>query len=202
MIVRNHISISRIADIGCGAGGVLYELSRLMGPGIRYYGFDISPQAIELAGKQGIVNICFKREDLLSANNDDYFDILLIIDVVEHIPDHIDFIRKSRTKALYKIFHIPLDLSISSLLSDSFIEGRRNLGHIHCFSFKSALACLSDTGHIVMDYFYTDVGTYYREQSLTIKNRIANLPRKISAFFNVALAAKLFGRYSIMVLTR
>lgn len=202
MVERNHISISRIADIGCGAGGVLSELSRLMGPGIRYYGFDISPQAIELARKHTNDNICFKMEDLLSPDNDEYFDILLIIDVVEHIPDHIDFLRKSRTKALYKIFHIPLDLSISSLLSDSFIEGRRNLGHINCFSFKSALACLSDTGHIIMDYFYTDVGTYYREQSPNIKNRIANLPRKISAFFNVALAAKIFGRYSLMVLTR
>ena len=106
MIERNKIGGTRIADIGCGAGGVLSELSRLMDPNIRYYGFDISPQAIEIARKHSNDNICFKMEDLLSPNNDEYFDILLIMDVVEHIPDHIDFLRKSRTKALYKIFHI------------------------------------------------------------------------------------------------
>jgi len=104
MIERNHTSISRIADIGCGAGGVLSELSRLIGPGIRYYGFDISPQDIELARKHTNDNICFKMEDLLSPDNDEYFDILLIIDVVEHIPDHIDFLKKSRTKAFTKSF--------------------------------------------------------------------------------------------------
>ncbi len=202
MIERSKITGNRIADLGCGAGGVLSELSRLMEPGIMYYGYDISRQAIELAGKQANVNICFKTEDLLSVNNNDYFDILLIIDVVEHIPDHIGFLKKCRTKAEHKIFHIPIDLSVSSVLRDSFVEGRRNLGHVHYFSFQSAMACLNDTGHVIVDYFYTDVGTYYRDQSPNLKNIVMNLPRKILAFFSVALAAKLLGRYSIMVLTR
>jgi SAM-dependent methyltransferase len=202
LIERNHISGSRIADVGCGAGGVLFELSRLMKPGIRFYGYDISPQAIELAGRQENVNICFKIEDLLSDNNNNYFDILLIIDVVEHIPDYMDFLKKCRTKANYKIFHIPLDLSVTSVLNDSFIEGRRNLGHVHYFSFQSAMACLKDTGHVIIDCVYTDVGTYYRDQVPNPKNIIANLPRRILAFFSVPLAAKLLGRYSILVLTR
>jgi len=201
IIKRNRISGVRIADLGCGAGGVLSELSRLMGPGIRYYGYDISPQATELARKQENVNICFKIEDLLSDNNDDYFDILLIIDVVEHIPDYMDFLKNCRTKANYKIFHIPLDLSAFSVLNNSIIEGRRNLGHVHYFSFQSAVACLKDTGHVIMDCFYTDVGSYYREQSPTLKNIIANLPRKMTSFFSVALASKIFGRYSIIILT-
>jgi len=201
MIESNQITGTRIADIGCGAGGVLSELSHLMGRDIRYYGYDISPQAIELARKQENVNICFKIEDLLSDNNDDYFDILLIIDVVEHIPDYMDFLKKCRTKAYYKIFHIPLYLSVFSVLNNSIIEGRRNLGHVHYFSFQSAVACLKDTGHVIMDCFYTDVGSYYREQSPTLKNIIANLPRKMTSFFSVALASKIFCRYSIIILT-
>ena len=50
--------------------------------------------------------------------------------------------------------------------------------------------------------FYTDVGTYYRDQSPNLKNIMVNMPRKILARFSVALSAKLLGRYSIMVLTR
>ena len=64
------------------------------------------------------------------------------------------------------------------------------------------MACLNDAGHVVVDCFYTDVGTYYREQSPSLKNVMANMPRKILARFSVAFAAKLLGRYSIMVLTR
>lgn len=202
IIERNSITCTKIADIGCGAGGVLYQLSHLMNKGIKYYGYDISPQAIELALKHPSTNICFKSEDLLSVNNREHFDILLIIDVMEHIPNHFDFLNKCRTKANYKIYHIPLDLSVSSVLNDSFIKDRRNLGHVQYFSFQSAIACLQDTGHVILDYFFTDVGTYYSEQSLTLKRTIANLPRRILAFFNIALAAKIFGRYSIMILTK
>lgn len=144
----------------------------------------------------------FKLEDLLSADNREYFDILLIIDVIEHVPDYIDFMRKCRAKADYKIYHIPLDLSVLSLLSDSFIEGRRNLGHVNYFSLRSAIACLEDTGHVILDYFLTDVGTYYVRQSPKLKRVVANLPRWIFAFFHAPLAAKIFGRYSMMALTK
>jgi SAM-dependent methyltransferase len=201
IIERNKITGFRIADIGCGAGGVLFELSQLMDKEINYYGYDISRQAIDLATKHAKANLYFKSEDLLSANNYLSFDILLIIDVIEHIPDYIDFLKKCRTKANYKIYHIPLDLSVSSVLSDSFVESRRNLGHVHYFSLQSAIASLKDTGHVIIDYFFTDVGTYYIEQSPALKRTIANLPRRISAFFNISLAAKIFGRYSLMVLT-
>jgi SAM-dependent methyltransferase len=191
-----------VADIGCGAGGVLSELSHLMDKEIECYGYDISPQAIKLARKNTKAGISFQVEDLLSAGNTNYFDILLIIDVLEHAPDYMDFLKKCRSKAHYKIYHIPLDLSVSSIIRDSFIEDRRNLGHVHYFSFQSAIACLKDTEHVIIDYFFTDVGTYYTKQYPTLKRAFANLPRRISAFFNISLAAKIFGRYSIMVLTK
>jgi SAM-dependent methyltransferase len=200
IIERNKITGTKMADIGCGAGGVLSELSSLMGKEIEYYGYDISPQAIELARMHD--RLSFQTGDLLSTDNREYFDILLIIDVLEHIPDYMPFLQKCRLKASYKIYHIPLDLSVSSVLSDSFIEGRRNLGHVNYFSFQSAIACLKDTEHVIIDYFFTDVGTYYTKQSQSLKRTIANLPRQISAFFNISLAAKILGRYSIMVLTK
>lgn len=202
IIKRNKITGSTIADIGCGAGGVLSELSHLMDKGIKYYGYDISQQAIDLAIEHNKENLYYRSEDLLSVNNRDHFDILLIIDVIEHIPNYVEFLKKCRSKAHYKIYHIPLDLSVSSIMTDSFIEGRRNLGHVNYFSFQSAIACLKDTEHVIIDYFLTDVGTYYTKQHHTIKRTIANLPRRISAFFDLSLAAKIFGRYSIMVLTK
>ncbi len=173
-----------------------------MDKGIRYFGYDIAQQAIDLAIKHANEDVYFKSEDILSANNSEYFDILLIIDVIEHVSNYLDFLKKCRAKANYKIYHIPLDLSVSSVLSDSFIKSRRNLGHVHYFSFQSAIACLKDTGHVIIDYFLTDVGTYYTEQSSTPKRTIANLARRIMAFFNVSLAAKIFGRYSLMILTK
>lgn len=200
IIRKNNIIIQKVADIGCGSGGVLAELSSLMDKDIAYYGYDISTQAIELARRHE--GISFSTEDLFSSENSEYFDILLAIDVLEHIPDYMTFMERCRLKASYKIYHIPIDLSISSVLSDSFIDGRRNLGHVQYFSFQSAIACLKDSEHFIIDYFFTDVGTYYTKQARTLKRTIANFPRQISALFSISLSAKIFGRYSIMVLTK
>ncbi|HOZ62615.1 MAG TPA: methyltransferase domain-containing protein [Smithellaceae bacterium] len=200
IISKNNIIVRKLADVGCGSGGVLTELSSLMGKEIAYYGYDISKQAIELARRHG--DISFSTEDILSSENSEHFDILLAIDVLEHIPDYMNFLKRCRLKASYKIYHIPLDLSLFSILSDSFIDGRRKLGHVQYFSFQSAIACLKDTDHVIMDYFFTDVGTYYTKQARRLNRTIANYPRQISAFFSVPLSAKIFGRYSIMVLTK
>ena len=171
-----------------------------MGKDIAYYCYNISTQAIQLARRHE--GISFSTEDLFSSGNSEYFDILLAIDVLEHIPDYMTFLERCRLKANYKIYHIPIDLSISSVLFDSFIDGRRNLGHLQYFSFQSAIACLKDSEHFIIDYFFTDVGTYYTKQARTLKSTIANFPRQISALFSISFSAKIFGRYSIMVLTK
>ena len=98
IIRHNNIIGKKVAEIGCGAGGVLSGLFFLMDKEIECYGYDISPQAIELARRDE--RISFQTGDLLSADNDEYFDILLIIDVLEHIPDYMAFLQKCRRKAI------------------------------------------------------------------------------------------------------
>ena len=49
---KNKIQPKSIAEIGCGAGSILDELSKLSDlHGIHFEGFDISPQAIVIASK-------------------------------------------------------------------------------------------------------------------------------------------------------
>jgi len=73
---------------------------------------------------------------------------------------------------------------------------------LHYFTRESAMAVLKDTGHEIIDYFYTDVGTYYWKKYKTVKNTIENIPRWILAVFSTTLAARIFGRYSLMVLAK
>ena len=44
------------------------------------------------------------------------FDLLLMLDVFEHVEDYIGLLRAVRSKAKQKLFHIPLDLSVQSVL--------------------------------------------------------------------------------------
>ena len=79
----------------------------------------------------------------------------MAIDVFEHVEDYFGFLRKLREKAEYKIFHIPLDLSVQTVLRSSpIIKGRKSVGHIHYFTKETALETLKDTGYEIIDYFY------------------------------------------------
>jgi SAM-dependent methyltransferase len=203
IISQNKIQLSRIAEIGCGAGAVLEELSKRDDfCRAQFKGYDISPQAIELAKRRESTRIQFACEDLLSKNNTEHFDALLAIDVYEHVPDYMGFLTNCRMKANYKIYHIPLDLHVSSVLRNAFINNRYTLGHLHYFTADSAIATLKDTGHEVLDYFYTNAATELFWQHPSIKKAIANVPRLIYSKLNLPFAARIFGGYSLLVLAK
>ena len=145
-------------------------------------------------------SLLFKLQDLLK-DNDDYFDILMAIDVFEHVEDYFLFLRKIREKAKYKIFHIPLDLSVQTVLRSSpIIKSRKCVGHIHYFTKETALETLKDTGYEIVDYFYTS-------GSLELPNRgwkanLLKIPRKLAFSINKDFAVRLLGGYSLMVLAK
>ncbi|MES3005126.1 MAG: class I SAM-dependent methyltransferase [Patescibacteria group bacterium] len=76
---RNDLSI---LDVGCGTGALMKELE-VYG---EVFGVDFSEQAVDFCKSRGIKNI--KRsimEELL--HEDKTFDLVLALDVLEHIPD-------------------------------------------------------------------------------------------------------------------
>lgn len=205
IITRNGIQPSNIAEVGCGAGVILTELSkREWLRDTEFKGFDISPQAIDLCRSIALANtrVNFYCQDLLSETNDDVFDVLLVIDVLEHIPDYMGFMEKCRAKAQYKIYHVPLDIHVSSVLRNSFIRARYSVGHLHYFTADSAIATLQDTGHEIIDTLYTNSAFGLFRQHPSIKKAIANVPRWLLSKFSLALTARLFGGFSLLVLAK
>lgn len=47
IIRANQLKFQSIADVGCGAGGVLASLSREL-PGTKLYGYEVAPDAARL----------------------------------------------------------------------------------------------------------------------------------------------------------
>ena len=203
ILEKNAIQPKTIAEIGCGAGAIIEVLADNMAlVQTQFTGYDISPHAIELAKKRTSDRVKYVQKDLLAVEGSEYFDVLLIIDVFEHIPDYLSFIEKCRAKAEYKVFHIPLDIHVSSIFRNTLINFRYSIGHLHYFTADSALAALKDCGYEVVDYFYTCPAFGLFEQHPSIKKALANGPRWFLSNFSVPLAARLFGGYSLLVLAR
>jgi cyclopropane fatty-acyl-phospholipid synthase-like methyltransferase len=199
IIRRNKLEPRTIAEVGCGSGEILVELKKRR-PDAQFTGFEISPQAYAICSPKSKQGLDFRLEDLLQVQADP-FDLLLAIDVFEHVPDYMGFLRTLRGRAEHKIFHIPLDLSVQALArATSFPVLRDQTGHLHYFFKDTALATLRDCGYEVVDWNYTRSSQELPGKSVGTK--IANLPRKLMQLVSEDLSARFLGGYSLLVLTR
>lgn len=199
MISRNNLSYRSVCEVGCGAGAILQQLSLLLPKDVVFDGYEISPQAYEMAKQKQEERLRFHLKDLMADEGDTY-DILLVIDVFEHVPDYIGFIRGCSSKAKYKIYHIPLDVHVSSVLRSSLTNARDSVGHLHYFTAETALATVKDSGQKILDVCYTDGGIALQKLHPSTKRTLANIPRRILSKFSVPLTARLLGGYSLLVL--
>ncbi|MFO0944580.1 MAG: class I SAM-dependent methyltransferase [Planctomycetota bacterium] len=194
ILQRHPLDLRTVCEIGCGAGGILAELSKRLGDSVQFVGYDISPQAHKISQQFRRPNINFVLGDAFA--DQEVFDLVLIMDVVEHVEDCFGFLRNVKQKGTYKIYHLPLEISCSSALRDSFMNSWRQVGHIHRFSESTALEILRSTGHEIVDYVFTPGALSLAKTSRT---KFANLFRRM---FPPRLATRLFGGYSILILAK
>lgn len=195
MMQKHNLRPSTVAEVGCGAGEILNQLSVSL-PDASFFGFDISAAAIEFARQRENSRIQFFQQDL--AESDRRFDVLLMMDVVEHVEDCWGFMRSIRDKARYKIMHIPLDMALWLVFRNRIMDFRKEVGHIHYFSKDTALALLNEAGYHVVDWFYTP--GYEINFHKQIHNRAMGLVRKAAAKIAPDATATVLGGFPLMVL--
>jgi SAM-dependent methyltransferase len=201
MIDRNALHPSSICEVGCGVGEVLNQLSNRYSS-VTFTGYEISPQAFEKCRPKAKSNLKFMLEDIFE-DPEAYFDIAMAIDVFEHVEDYLGFLSRFREKADYKIFHIPLDLSVQTVIRGSAIpKVRRDLGHLHYFTKEVALQALEETGYQLVDHFYTQGTVELASASRGWKTRLVNGPRRLAFRLNEDLAVRYLGGFSLMVLAK
>ena len=201
LLKKNNITPREIIEVGCGAGGILESLSHDINKNVKLKGYDISPQAIALAKKLENENLHFYNEDI-TQNKNIHTDLLLMIDVLEHVDDYYNFLGNMRSKSEYFIFHIPLDLACRTILKPHVLMQQRNaVGHIHYFSKEMVLWALKDKGYAIIDWEYTKP-VIDTDPPDTFKRRIKKILRNLSFSINKDLSAKLWGGYSMMILAK
>lgn len=198
LLKRNGLNPTSFTEIGCGAGQILTHL-KLALPTARFSGYDISEAAIGVARAKSDQTIEFTVGDFTTLETKPV-DMLLCIDVFEHVPDYPGFLKALRPKASYKIFHIPLELSVYKVLMPGrLLVSTHRFGHIHFFNRETALHALTDAGYEILDSFFTCPGA---DRAATLEARIGSLPVKFISLFSNGLAARLAGAHSLMVLAR
>jgi hypothetical protein len=178
-------------------------LQERLGNNCVLWGYEISPQAFELCQSRVNDKLHFKLADF-TQERDVFFEIILLMDVIEHLEDYFSFLRAIQLKGQYKLLHIPLDLTVNTVLSGKLNRFRENYGHLHHFTKEIALQMLNEVGYEVLDYFYTPASlelpaVKFRSE---VKRRLLGLPRRLAFALNEDLAARLLGGWALMVLAK
>lgn len=186
-----------IGDVGCGAGEVLALLQKNMDATCRFWGYDVAAPAIEMSKSRENEQLKFFLADFGEIETP-YFDLLLVLEVIDHVEDYIGFARALKHRAEWKYFSFSLDISVQSAFrSDAFTQRRRDHSHLHHFNTQTALGTLEYAGYEIVSYFYMPPNV-----TISWAAKLA-LPIRRSFFgINPELAVRMFGGYSLQVLAR
>jgi SAM-dependent methyltransferase len=196
ILVDHGVSPASICDVGCGSGDVLERLKGAF-PGAALVGFDVSPQLEPFwAEKSGIEFHC----GFFAASDARKYDVMLMLDVFEHARDPFALLESARRFAEHFVFHIPLDLSVLSVLRGKpLMHARRKVGHLHFYTKELALETLHGCGYRVLDARYTGA---YAAGARSLKTTLAALPRRVAYALNKELGFRLLGGETLLVLAK
>jgi ubiquinone/menaquinone biosynthesis C-methylase UbiE len=179
IIAKNKIAPKTICDVGCGAGEVLKLVQEGMDKKCMFWGYEISPQAFELCQQRVNERLHFKLADIREEEGA-HFDLILLLDVLEHMEDYFSFLREIQPKSEYKIIQLPMDINARDVLLGNLVRFRRDFGHLHYFIKDVALQMLKDVGYEVVDYLYTWQSNSFQYELKEIIRMRRNLPRRLA----------------------
>src|ERR1017187_4947833 len=87
MLAQNHLHPQSVCEVGCGVGEILKQLQNNMDDTCIFWGYDISPQALEFAKERENERLHFKLADF-TQERDASFELVLIMDVIEHLENY------------------------------------------------------------------------------------------------------------------
>jgi cyclopropane fatty-acyl-phospholipid synthase-like methyltransferase len=199
MMLHNGLQPAKVCEIGCGAGGILRSLQGELPANCDFVGYEISPQAYARCAKHANKHLHFVLGDYFAHAPQDT-DVLLCMDVIEHVDDYLGFLKKIRGSARHKMFHVPMDLSAQGIIRGVPEAVRKSAGHLHYFTRQLFLNALEETGYTIEDWTYTPAATALPARSLAMA--CAKWPRKMMFAVAPEVTSRILGGFSLLVLAK
>ncbi|RHX90859.1 class I SAM-dependent methyltransferase [Leptospira stimsonii] len=204
ILKKFKIEPKSICEIGCGTGDTLAYLGNKY-PFSKLVGYDVSPQ-LRSFWNSIVKNPSYRNRikfylgDFVSLNKRKH-DVLLMLDVFEHVRDPFTFLENASKCAEFFVFHIPLDLSVISVLRNTpLMNVRHKVGHLHFYNKDLALETLIDSGFEILHWAYTRASLTSPNRSL--KTKLMSIPRYLLYLINKDIGVRIFGGETLIVLAK
>jgi len=151
----------KILDVGGGAGDLGYKVAEYFvsqGLSVEFVALDLSSEMLSVQAK---CNPHIDRTLNCSIQDcpEDGFDIVLMIDVIEHVPEKDAVARRLNEISKFIVYNIPIEINAVDLIRNVKMGGRlyaeqtRSIGHVHFFSFAKAKRFI-DKHHLSVERFF------------------------------------------------
>jgi SAM-dependent methyltransferase len=203
-LVPENFNAGNILEVGCAFGVLLNNIADRLQVKTRI-GVDISGKSIDVANKlfpdcdffQGTFDEF--REARLLGNTDKRFDLVILSDIIEHVPDDLGFLKSVKNYSSYVLLNLPLEKSFSTR-NRQYGEHDPS-GHLKCYDKTLAVELVTDAGFEIASSFtataffdsqFYEVYKRNRGTRVTMKP----LPMKIfwTVFYFLQDKVKLFSR--------
>jgi hypothetical protein len=195
MIERNCLDFHTCADVGCGAG-LVSELLAKHYPSKFFSGFEMASDAQEfIRSRESLKNLSYYDSNFFDFSGE--FDLVVCLDVFEHVEDYFGFLRSLKRKGRKFIFNIPLDMNAMKILTQGIKYAREGSGHLHYFNRYSALESLKECGYVIKSSRLS--AAFLKTPPRNIRQALVLPFRLGSVVFGKAFAACAFGGVSLVV---
>jgi hypothetical protein len=206
----------RILDVGGGSGLIAAGVGNYLsarGCTVECVGLEISPEMLQC---QRINNryLIASTDDFDTAARHGPFDLVLLIDVIEHVAEPAVLVDKVDLISDRILYNIPIERNLADLVRNVYCRGHyyerqtASLGHIHFFSWRSARRFVDTHHHAVRWRFpnyaahilTTDHPDYLVQREFWLRNielRVAKVVRAYLPWF-----APLLVQGSMFILAR
>ena len=214
---ENEINEINVLDIGGGAGLILKSISSYIQEQYRVrvnkFALDLSPGTLKI---QKANNPDLKRllnEDITKVSlKDKEMDLVLMIDVIEHVPESVKALEELRRVSKFVIFKVPLDDSIYSNVRN-FLSGgkyranyRETSGHVNIYNLNRLKTLIASNTGIILSCRFTDSFSYvlnseFYSKEMDLWHRIGYFVASCAYRLSPHLCSALLGG-SVVILVR
>lgn len=203
-----------LLDVGGGAGVILNALSSYITQNyqvkVNKYILDLSPKMLQAQASRNPDIIKALPEDIRKTSlPNKHFDLTLLVDVLEHVPNPEEALKELQRISNYVIFKVPLEdyfvFNIANFLTKGATKQQQinNYGHINVYSTRKIKKTIKKNNGTIIIHEYTNLHQYYKKS----KKKLGLIDKTIANFATATyhisprIAASLFGDNSI-ILTR
>ena len=166
----------KLLDVGGGAGLLLRMIADYLthktGRSVVKCVLEYSTPMLEIQKGNNPDLACARQGSIeKTAFREKEFDLVLLIDVLEHLPDDRQAMREIRRICNYAIIKIPLEDTLHFRLMNKLRRGapRRHafesVGHVNCYSVGTYSKAIAESGGSIIFESFTNIFNYFLRHS-------------------------------------